>query len=414
MKLLSKIALVAAIAVPVLAACTKEGGKDSVAVTGVTLDKNSVELIVGQDGVATLTATVNPTDATNKNVSWSVADPNVAAITPNGASCAVAPGAVGTTTVTVKTEDGGKVATCNVTVKSASVEPTFVTVDPETATVDVAGQVQLTATVFPAEATDKSVTWSTADENIATVDPNGVVTGVANGTVVITATTVNGKTATCSVKVGGMAKLQLDEAWFSTNAALTYVTQDQGCIKYGWGGSPDWFNPIDQTMIDERTADFGLFSNMWDEDENTCYHTNLDWGQPYTSWGCREDIDFGQHNVTLTFPDNYTKVQIKLTANNNELKLGRVFGKDVEGTMQGGFVLYWSADGEEFVKFDNGDDVIDGKVDCPDWGSKADVTLEATEAVPSIAALRIESQKEDDWTHALTSFGIAELEVYAE
>ena len=86
------------------------GDKDPVAVTGVTLDQTSLSLKVGK--TATLTATVTPNDADNKNISWSSNNPNVATV-DNGVVTAVAPG---NATITVTTEDGTFSATCNVTV----------------------------------------------------------------------------------------------------------------------------------------------------------------------------------------------------------------------------------------------------------------------------------------------------------
>ena len=80
---------------------------------------------------------------------------------------------------------------------------TGVTLTPETATLTQAGQsVQLTATVAPADATDKSVTWTSSNTKVATVDANGKVTAVANGTCTITVTTVDGsKSATSTITV---------------------------------------------------------------------------------------------------------------------------------------------------------------------------------------------------------------------
>ena len=80
-------------------------------VTGVTLDKTSLTLNEGDDPV-TLTATVTPSNATNKGVTWSVAPEGVVTVA-DGVVTAVAPG---TATVTVTTDDGGKTATCAVTV----------------------------------------------------------------------------------------------------------------------------------------------------------------------------------------------------------------------------------------------------------------------------------------------------------
>ncbi len=82
-------------------------------VTGVTLNKNTTTLVVGE--TETLTATVAPADAGNKNVSWTTSDANVATVA-NGVVTAVA---AGTATITVTTEQGSKTATCTVTVKNA-------------------------------------------------------------------------------------------------------------------------------------------------------------------------------------------------------------------------------------------------------------------------------------------------------
>jgi uncharacterized protein YjdB len=81
-------------------------------VTGVTLDKTAYELTVG--GNVTLTATINPANATNKNVTWKTSDATVATVV-NGKVTALK---AGTATITVTTEDGNKTATCTVTVKA--------------------------------------------------------------------------------------------------------------------------------------------------------------------------------------------------------------------------------------------------------------------------------------------------------
>ena len=88
-----------------------DDGDDDVPVTGVSLDRPSAELEVG--GTLTLTKTIEPANATNQNVSWSSSDENVATVA-NGTVTAVA---VGTADITVKTADGGKEATCTITVK---------------------------------------------------------------------------------------------------------------------------------------------------------------------------------------------------------------------------------------------------------------------------------------------------------
>ena len=162
-------------------------------VTGVTLDPTSLSLFTGD--TATLTATVEPENATNKNVTWSSDKPEVATV-DNGKVTAKA---AGTATITVTTEDGCKTATCIVTV---TVPVTGVKLNKETLELFTDGSETLTATVEPGNATNKNVTWNTSDNTVATVDENGTVTAVGAGEATITVTTEDGsKTATCIVTV---------------------------------------------------------------------------------------------------------------------------------------------------------------------------------------------------------------------
>lgn len=167
----------------------------TVAVTGVTVDPTEVKLVEGE--TATLTATVAPENATDKSISWSSSDDKVVTVA-DGVVTAVAPGEA---TVTVKTKDGEKTATCKVTVEKKVIAVSGVTVDPTEVTLIEGDSATLTATVAPEDATDKSVTWSTSNDKVATV-ADGVVKAVAAGEATITVKTNDGdKTATCKVTV---------------------------------------------------------------------------------------------------------------------------------------------------------------------------------------------------------------------
>ena len=183
---------------------TSDGGKTAtcsvtveaniINVTGVTLDKTTAQIPLGGD--VTLAATVAPADATDKSVTWTSSDEAVAKVS-GGKVTAVA---VGKATITAKTNDGGKIATCEVSV----IKPVeSITISDAETMVPVEGEVTLTVTVTPEDATIKDIEWSSSDESIAKVDATGKVTGVAEGTATITAKTVEGgKTATCKVTVG--------------------------------------------------------------------------------------------------------------------------------------------------------------------------------------------------------------------
>jgi uncharacterized repeat protein (TIGR02543 family) len=167
----------------------------TVSVTGVSLNKSSTTVIVG--GKETLTATVAPNNATNKNVTWSTSDPTKATVT-NGVVTAVA---AGSAVITATTADGNKTANCTVTVSASAVAVTGVSLNKSSTSLTVGGTEILTATIMPSGATNQNVNWSSSNTAVATVN-GGTVTAVSAGSATITATTVDGnRTATCTVTV---------------------------------------------------------------------------------------------------------------------------------------------------------------------------------------------------------------------
>ena len=190
-----------------ITATTTDGGKTAkcevtveakvIPVEGVTVDKETLEMVEGDE--ATLAATVAPEEATDKTVAWSTSDEAVATVDAEGKVTAVAPG---TATITVTTTDGEKTATCAVTVSAKVIPVESVALDKETLEMVEGDEATLAATVAPEEATDKTVKWTSSDETVATVDADGKVTAVKAGTATITATTNDGgMTATCAVTV---------------------------------------------------------------------------------------------------------------------------------------------------------------------------------------------------------------------
>jgi uncharacterized protein YjdB len=170
--------------------------EDEVAVTGVTLDKKTHSLV--ESGTVVLVPTVLPENAANKNVTWESDKPAVATV----AGGVVTGVAQGTAKITVKTVDGGKTATCDITVTK---EVTGVTITPSPASVAVDNEITLTAAIQPAGATDQSVTWSKGTvAGDVTLTPSGLtckVKGVTTGKIDVIVTTGNSKTAKCEVTV---------------------------------------------------------------------------------------------------------------------------------------------------------------------------------------------------------------------
>ena len=169
-----------------------------VAVTGISLDKTSLSLIVGN--TEHITATVKPDDATDKSVFWVSMNERIATVDQSGNVTAVG---AGTTTVNaVATSNQDISATCQVTAVAATVAVTGVSLSKTSLSLTEGASEKLLATVSPSNATNKSVTWSSSDDSVATVDQSGNVTAVKAGTATITVrTTDGGKTASCSVNV---------------------------------------------------------------------------------------------------------------------------------------------------------------------------------------------------------------------
>ncbi len=176
-----------------VSACKKD--EQEVHVTGVSVSPATLSLVEGTSDQ--LRATVTPSDAANKSVSWTSSATAIATVDNTGKVTAVS---AGTATITVKTADGGKTATCAVTVTTKVIPVTGISIEEgATAEVEEGKTVALTAKVQPDNATDKTLTWTSSNKAIATV-ADGVVTGVAAGQAVITAK-AGDKEATCTVTV---------------------------------------------------------------------------------------------------------------------------------------------------------------------------------------------------------------------
>ncbi|WP_168735460.1 glycosyl hydrolase 53 family protein [Cohnella fermenti] len=161
----------------------------------ISLDRNSASLNIGE--TLQLAASLAPTNA-DPRVTWASSDTGIATVSASGLVTAIGGG---TATITASSSNG-LTALATVSVTGAAVSVAGVGVAPSELSLEVGTTGQLTATVLPSDATNKSVTWSTSDANVAAVDAGGVVTAKAAGTAVITATTADGaKTATATVTV---------------------------------------------------------------------------------------------------------------------------------------------------------------------------------------------------------------------
>lgn len=165
-------------------------------VTGMTLSATAMTLVSGRS--KTLTATVSPASATNKNIKWYSGNKSVAKVDKSGRVTAVK---AGTVYITAKSKDNSKILKrCKVTVIQA---PTKITLNLDEATMRRGSKMTLTSKVGPSNSYDKTVTWSSNKTSVARVSKTGVVTAVSAGKATITCrSNTNDKvTAVCVVTV---------------------------------------------------------------------------------------------------------------------------------------------------------------------------------------------------------------------
>lgn len=219
---------------------------ESIPVTSVSINQADLELVL--EGTVQLTVNVFPMDASNATVSWSTSNDTIATVSDSGLVTGLAKGTV---TITVTTADGGFTASLYITVKDNS-EPVYndvfgVDLNKSNLIFQVDGSFQLTAEVFPEEAEDKSVTWSTSNSDIATVSNTGMVTAVGEGIAIITVTTNDGGyTSTCETSVYSQDSsfISIWDMSLTTTNKLQLPLDTDGNYEFyiDWGdGKVDWY-----------------------------------------------------------------------------------------------------------------------------------------------------------------------------
>ena len=162
-------------------------------VTGISLDYKSKDMYVGE--TFRLTYVIRPADSSNALVTWSSSNPSVATVDKEGL---VSARSVGTTTIILKTNDGGYIATCIIKVSRTA---TAVKLDVTQLTMNVGDYYYLETTLTPADATETTLSWETSDKKVATVSKTGKVIAKGAGKTVILVKTKSGSTGYCTVTV---------------------------------------------------------------------------------------------------------------------------------------------------------------------------------------------------------------------
>ena len=184
----------------IITVTTQNGKKDTCNVTVKSLEKNIISLSLDKNNITMevgkaykLNATVVPSD---KKLIWKTSNSKVATVDKTGTVRSVSEG---NAKITVTTEERDISATCDVIVEE--VKPTKITLNKKSLIINENETFKLSATITPTSAKDKSVTWSSTDKNIVTVNSKGEITGKKKGSAQIKAQTSNGKYAICVITV---------------------------------------------------------------------------------------------------------------------------------------------------------------------------------------------------------------------
>ena len=175
---------------PLTALCTIEVIPNEV--EGVSLNATVKTIYIGEKFI--LHATVTPEDATYKDVAWSSSDSSVASVDAEGTVTALKEG-----TCRIYAKSGNVKAECMVTVLPIEVES--ISLDITEMSLSIGEEFTIHATVTPEDATHKDLVWSSSDSSVASVDAEGTVTALKEGTCRISVTASNGQVATCLVTV---------------------------------------------------------------------------------------------------------------------------------------------------------------------------------------------------------------------
>lgn len=189
-----------------ISSCSRTKVEPVVPVTGIEVSPSSLEMELSEK--KTLTAKISPSDATDKEISWSSSSTIVVSVSESGEVTANSPG-----TATITAVCGSVKGTCNITVRNPFIPVSSISIEPSSVRMPARRTKQLSAAVEPTDATDKTITWKSSNTDVATVE-NGTLKTLSEGTAVITAS-AGDINATCQVTVLAESPTAT-EAWYTS------------------------------------------------------------------------------------------------------------------------------------------------------------------------------------------------------
>ena len=283
---------------------------ETINVTGVSINKT--EATVNINDTLQLTATVQPTNASNKIITWSTDHEQIATVDNNGL---VTPVSEGSCNITATTQDGSHTATCRITVDTSDISVTGISLNKKSLNLNINGNEKLTYIISPSGATNKNVTWLASNENCTVVD--GLVTGISTGSCIITVTTQDGNFQdSCNVIVSEATTLENNEASFLNNFAQTFCTVCDVGSYYEYV-EPNKIHVIkvedrEKTLIPEikllPNQSYTLTFDFTDTDYKISggfYHGDTTWGSNFSS------CDIGGISQTIFTTNDSGSIRIK-------------------------------------------------------------------------------------------------------
>lgn len=276
----------------VSATCSVSVSKAVVPVTFISLSTTSSSVYVGES--FHLTATVLPEDATERSVSWSSSNTNIVTV-DDGVVTGVSEGFA-----YVYASAGGKMASCAVHVENAPIPVSAISLDRESLTLYIDESQKLTATVLPDNASDKTVSWTSSNPSVASVD-DGLVSAVSAGEATITAT-AGEFSASCTVSVPGAFTFSGMCMEAINNGVITIENPNQFTIEYKVEKG-EWLS-ANNTFI---TIPVNAKGRVWLKGRNEAYTTgNSEDGYKVTTFHCyNSDFYLYGNLMSLIYGDEF-------------------------------------------------------------------------------------------------------------
>ncbi len=300
---------------------------DTVEVTSIKLNKET--LVLEKNSSERIYTTINPDDATNRNVIWETSNPNVATVDSNGNIFAKN---VGSATITAKINNIS--AKCNVTIVNKIIKVENIILNKESMTINSGDKKQIVATINPKNYSNKKITWTSSNPNVAKVDENGYVTGISAGSATITAR-IDNVTSKCvvTVKTINVKNISFDEDSVvlekgnkkkltvfiepsnATNKTIEWSSSNADVVKVDNNGNIEAMALGTATITAKINDKIAICEVAVKDLTNPAYAPTLNISTENDSYS----ISGGKQNISRKYYSNDKNVSIRISSSDNDV-----------------------------------------------------------------------------------------------